>query len=81
MATHTYTQTLKYEVARDLLNSRIAALSAQIKREEGKPHPDRRAIEQMEELMLEVGSSISHLDVTDEAGLDAVIATNRVPSQ
>lgn len=76
MGTHTYTQTLKYEVARDLLNSRIAALSAQIKREEDKPQPDQREIERMEELMLEVGSSISHLDVTDEAALDAVIAAN-----
>lgn len=75
MEAHTYRQTLKYEIARDLLNSRIAALSAQIKREENKSQPDRNAIDQMEERMLEVGTSISRLDVTDEAALDAVITS------
>lgn len=79
MATHTYAQTLKYEVARELLNGRIATISAQISREEAKPDPDQKAIEQLEDLMLDVGASISDLDVTDEAGLDAVIAANRRP--
>ncbi len=77
MGTHTYRQTVKYEVARDLLNGRIATLTDQITEEESKARPDAQRIEQLEELMASVGGSISELDVTDEAGLDAVIAANQ----
>ena len=77
MGTHTYRQTVKYEVARDLLNGRIATLTDQITEEESKAKPDAQRIEQLEELMASVGGSISELDVTDEAGLDAVIAANQ----
>ena len=77
MGTHTYRQTVKYEVARDLLNGRIATLTEQITEEESKVRPNAQRIEQLEELMASVGGSISELDVTDEAGLDAVIAANQ----
>lgn len=76
MGTHTFRQTLKYEVARDLLNGRIADISEQIAIEEAKPAPAPGVIEQLEDSMADVGGSISRLDVTDEAGLDAVIAAN-----
>lgn len=76
MGTHTYEQTIKYEIARDLLNGRIATLTEQITEEEAKARPDAQRIEQLEELMASVGVSISELDVTDEAGLDAVIAAH-----
>lgn len=77
MGTHTYEQTIKYEVARDLLNGRIAAITDQIAAEEAKSPPDAALVDQLEELMAAVGGSISELDVTDEAGLDAVIAANQ----
>jgi hypothetical protein len=77
MATHTYRQTLKYEVARDLINRRIATITDQIEDEEAKSNPDAALIDQLEELMATVGASISDLDVTDEAGLDAFIKTNQ----
>ncbi|HLM53986.1 MAG TPA: hypothetical protein VK325_10455 [Pseudoxanthomonas sp.] len=74
---HTYRQTLKYEVARDLINRRIAIITDQLEDEEAKPNPDAALIDQLEELMAEVGASTSDLDVTDEAGLDASIEANR----
>ncbi|MGV7193583.1 hypothetical protein [Xanthomonas axonopodis] len=77
MGTHTYRQTVKYEVARDLLNGRIAVITDQIAAEEAKTRPDAKLIDQLEEMMATVGGSISELDVTDEAGLDAVIAANQ----
>lgn len=77
MGTHTYRQTVKYEVARDLLNGRIATITEQLTEEESKTRPDVQRIEQLEELMASVGGSISELDVTDEAGLDAVVAANQ----
>ena len=76
MGTHTYRQTVKYEVARDLLNGRIATISEQIAEEEAKVAPDAQLIEQLEELMATIGASISELDVTDEASLDAMIAAH-----
>lgn len=77
MATHAYRQTLKYEVARELLNARIADLTDQITTEEAKPRPDARVIEQLETAMADIGTSISQLDVTNEPGLDAVIEADR----
>ena len=77
MGTYTYRQTVKYEVARDLLNGHIATITDQIAAEEAKPIPDVALIDQLEELMATVGGSISELDVTDEAGLDAFIEANR----
>lgn len=74
MGTHTYEQTIKYEIARDLLNGRIATITEQITEEESKARPDARRIEELEDLMTSIGASISELDVTNEAGLDAVIA-------
>ncbi len=77
MGTHTYRQTLKYEVARDLLNDRIAGIADQIAAEEMKAKPDTVVIEQLGQRMFAISGSRSQLDVTDEAGLDAVIAANQ----
>lgn len=77
MGNYTYEMVVKYEVARDLLNGRIATISEQIAEEEAKAAPDAQLIEQLEELMTTIGASISELDVTDEAGLDALIAAHR----
>lgn len=79
MGNYTYEMVVKYEVARDLLNGRIATISEQIAEEEARAVPDAQLIEQLEELMTAIGASISELDVTDEASLDAVIAAYRTP--
>lgn len=75
--TFSHEQTLKYEVAREGLNSRVAALSAQIGREERKSRPDQQLIEPLEDEIIEIGSQRAKLDVTDEEALDRVIATLR----
>jgi|GEM_PF-3170182 len=75
--TFTYEQTVKYEVARDLLNTRRAELSEQIELEEAKALPDASVIAQLESRLLDIAAEIRDLDVTDEAGLDASIAKNR----
>ena len=59
MGTHTYEQTIKYEIARDLLNGRIATLTEQITEEETKARPDAQRIEQLEELMASVGGLLA----------------------
>ncbi|WP_245978900.1 hypothetical protein [Solilutibacter pythonis] len=76
MGNYTYEMVVKYEVARDLLNGRITTISEQIAEEEARAVPDTQLIEQLEELMTAIGASISELDVTDEARLDAVIAAH-----
>jgi hypothetical protein len=80
VGTHTYEQTIKYEIARDLLNGRIAVITNQIANEEAKASPDAKLIDELEEMMAVVGGSISDLDVTDEAGLDAVISSLSIAS-
>lgn len=77
MGTHTYAQTVKYEVARDLINRRVALIGDQIAAEAAKAEPDTGQIARLEELMAKTGASVRKLDVTDEAGLDAVIAACR----
>ncbi|WP_250062591.1 hypothetical protein [Stenotrophomonas mori] len=37
MGTHTYEQSVKYEIARDLLNDRIATITEQIKKKNRRP--------------------------------------------
>lgn len=77
MGTHTYEQTLKYEIARELLNWKIADLSAQIGVEERKGAPDAALIDCLEAKMLDVAREIDQLNVTDEDALDAAIDRNR----
>jgi len=75
--TYTYRHTLKYEIARDLLNGRIASLSRQIAQERRKDTPDDTAIKKLKGQMLAIGDEISRLDVTNEVELDCVISSNR----
>lgn len=77
MGTHTYEQTVKYEVARDLLNGRIADLSERIGGEEHKSVPDHALIDRLEAQMAGIADELAALDVTNEAALDAVIAANK----
>lgn len=77
MGAHTYESTVKYDVARDLLNGRRAALSEQIALEEARPAADALRTEQLPQSMGAVAIEINRLDVTDDAMLDAVIAANQ----
>ena len=79
MSAINYQKILKYEVARELLNGRIAVLSELIATEERKSSPDMRVVEEMEEAILVIGGEIHALDVTNEAALDASIAANSRP--
>lgn len=72
-----YEQTVKYEVARDLLNGRRAALSAELDHARGDAAGDGAAVDRIQAAMRSVAESIRRLDVADEAALDAVIAANR----
>lgn len=78
MASHSYEQTLRLELARDILNGRIAALSERLEREVNHASPDHAAIAAMEDEMLSLGLRIDALDVRDNARVDAVIEENRL---
>lgn len=73
MGTHTYQQTIKYELARDLLNGRRAIVSAAIGEAKSQASPDTAAIARLRADSLAISAEIRALDVTDEAALDAVI--------
>ncbi|WNH54839.1 hypothetical protein [Stenotrophomonas oahuensis] len=77
MSVFGYEQTVKFEVARDLLNSRRAHIAADLGRERTKVKPDPSAIGRLQADMRAIAHSIRHLDVRDEAALDSVIAANR----
>ena len=79
MSAITYQKILKYEIARELLNGRIAEISELIDAEERKSSPDMSAVERMEEAILVIAREIYALDVTNEAALDASIAFNSRP--
>lgn len=72
-----YEQGMKFEVARGLINTRIARISARIGAEEAKPQPDMSVVEALEREMLDLGFELDRLDVTDEAAIDATIARYR----
>lgn len=72
-----YEQTLKYEVARDLLNSKRAEVSEKIGIESAKKHPDPDVLQQLDREMDDIADQIEDLDVTDEAALDRSISINR----
>lgn len=78
MGTHTFEQTIRLEVARDILNGRIAAVSARLADEERRSSPDQAAIDAMEDEMLDLGVRIDALDVRDDAAVGAVIEENRL---
>lgn len=79
MSAITYQKILKYEVARELLNGRIAEISELIDAEERNSSPDMTAVERMEEAIFAIAREIRALDVTNEAALDASIAVNSRP--
>lgn len=79
MTTINYQKTLKFEIARELLNGRISELSELIGIEERKPLPDMTLIEQLEDQLLLIARERGELDVTNEAALDASIAKNGRP--
>ena len=79
MTTINYQKTLKFEIARELINGRIAELSELIGIEEKKPLPDMTLIGQLEDQMLLIAEERGELDVTNEAALDASIAKNGRP--
>ncbi len=79
MSAISYQKTLKYEVARELLNGRIAEVSELIAAEERKSSPDMSVVEKMELAVLVIAAEIHALDVTNEAALDASIAANSRP--
>lgn len=76
MGTHTYGQTLKLEVARDLLNGEIATRSEMLETAKNQVPPDSDAVARIRSEMLALGGEIDALDVRDEARLDAVIASH-----
>lgn len=76
MGTHTYEQTVKYEVARDLLNDRLAGLLDQRRKEEASASPDMAVIDRLELELDGVHDAISQLRVTDDAQMDAIIAAS-----
>ncbi|WP_372013339.1 hypothetical protein [Pseudoxanthomonas sp. 10H] len=79
MTTINYQKTLKFEIARELINGRIAELSELIGIEEKKPLPNMTLIGQLEDQMLLIAEERGELDVTNEAALDASIAKNGRP--
>ncbi|MET0327878.1 MAG: hypothetical protein ABW163_03805 [Luteimonas sp.] len=81
MGTHTYEQTLNLEVARDILNGRIAVLSEQLEIEARRANPDHAAMAAMEDEMLGIGLRIDSLDVRDDASVNMVIEENRLARQ
>lgn len=72
-----YEQTAKYEVARDLLNAKRAALAASLGLERRKAELDVRTIEGIQLEMRRVAYRVRSLDIADESGLDAVISLYR----
>lgn len=70
----TYRHTLKFEVAAELLNGRLSVLCEQLDIEESKEAPDMASIRELETLIDENSDQRMLLDVTNEAGLDAVIS-------
>jgi hypothetical protein len=48
-----YSRILDYEVARDLINTKIAGLSSRLGDEEGKLVPDQSVIDDLEKQMIE----------------------------
>jgi hypothetical protein len=81
MGTHTYGQILNLEVARDILNGRIAALSERLELEARCANPDHAAMAAMEDEMLGIGLRIDSLDVRDDASVNMVIEENRLARQ
>ena len=77
MGTHTYRQTVKLEVARDLLHGLIADITARLEALAQEGAPDAALVEQLESEMTAIGVEADHLDVRDEARLDAIIAKHR----
>jgi hypothetical protein len=72
-----YEQTVKFEVARDLLNSRRAHIAADLGRVRSSANPDPSALGRLQADMRAIARSIRHLDVRDETALDSVIASNK----
>lgn len=73
-----FERSIKYEVARELINTRLASLSARIGAEEEKSEPDMHVVEELEEQMLELGVEMDWLDSTDEAAIDECIEKYRI---
>lgn len=65
---------MKLEVAADLLNSRLADPCEQLDIEESKEAPDIASIMRLEALIDESNDQRMVLDVTDDGGLDSMIA-------
>ena len=65
---------MKFEAAADLLNGRLADLCEQLDIEEPKEAPDMASIMRLEALIDENSDQRMLLNVTDEAGLDAMVA-------
>ena len=72
-----YDQIMKYEVARELLITRRAALAFDLWRERGRDEVDTVALEQITAQMRAVAAAIRELDVKNEAGLDEAISRLR----
>ncbi|MBH1528787.1 hypothetical protein I5T99_06990 [Stenotrophomonas maltophilia] len=72
-----YTQTVKYEVARDLLNRKRALLSARLGRERNSEQPDAFIVDQIRADMRAVAGLMRQLDVCNEPALDAIILAHQ----
>lgn len=68
-----YMQTVKYEIARELLGSRRAALTAQLSRLRAAGMSDSVETTQVRADLRAVATSIRQLDIYNESSLDAAI--------
>ena len=76
-STYTYEQVLAYEVARELISSRIADCSAEIDDEKGKVPLDMARIEELREAMTALVIERRTMDMTDDAAVRTITAKYR----
>ena len=69
-----YEQTVKYEVARDLVNSRRARVAAELGVERARSTQEASTIGRLQADMRALARTMRHLDVRNEKALDEVIA-------
>lgn len=77
MAEFGYLQTIKYEVARELLGCRRATLSSQLGRLRSVGASDSVEFAQVRADMRAIATAIRQLDIYQESTLDAVIELYR----
>lgn len=81
----TYLQGMAYELARELISSRIGSLSSEIGAEERKPNPSHSQIEELEAQIISLAREREALDPQNASCVrDAIIRysrTGKVPDE